>query len=92
MLGATQLTALLTFISTPEPEHVHWKIISSSVPFTKSWRIGTSDTWGGFLHERQIILDAMHAAEAHLGVRVIILSGDRHEFGAIRFPPPVFVD
>jgi len=28
----------------------------------------------------------MHAAERHLGMRVIILSGDRHEFGAIRFP------
>jgi alkaline phosphatase D len=88
MLGTTQLNTLLRFISTPEPSHVHWKFITSSVPFTKNWRFGTSDTWGGFLVERQIILDAMHAAEAHLGIRIIILSGDRHEFGAIRFPPP----
>jgi alkaline phosphatase D len=88
MLGTTQLNTLLRFISTPEPSHVHWKFITSSVPFTKNWRFGTSDTWGGFLAERQIILDAMHAAEAHLGIRIIILSGDRHEFGAIRFPPP----
>jgi alkaline phosphatase D len=88
MLGTTQFNTLLRFISTPEPSHVHWKFITSSVPFTKNWRFGTSDTWGGFLAERQIILDAMHAAEARLGIRIIILSGDRHEFGAIRFPPP----
>jgi alkaline phosphatase D len=88
MIGHTQLSTLLTFLSTAEPPHVHWKIITSSVPFTKNWRFGTSDTWGGFLCERQIILDAMHAAEAELGVRVVVLSGDRHEFGAVRFPPP----
>ena len=89
MLGAAQLTALLAYISTPEPSHVHWKIITSSVPFTKNWRFGTTDTWGGFLSERQVVLDAMHAAEANLGIRIIILSGDRHEFGAVRFPPSV---
>lgn len=92
MLGSTQLTALLTFISTPEPANVHWKIITSSVPFTKNWRFGTSDTWGGFPHERHIVLSAMHAAEAHLGIRVVILSGDRHEFAAVRFPPPLNTD
>lgn len=89
MLGATQLSLLLKFLATPEPAHVHWKIIASSVPFTKNWRFGTSDTWGGFLHERSIILEAMHAAERDLGVRIIILSGDRHEFAAIRYPAPV---
>jgi alkaline phosphatase D len=89
ILGHTQLTALLTFLATPSPPHVHWKIITSSVPFTKNWRFGISDTWGGFPTERQIVLDAMHAAEAHLGVRVVVLSGDRHEFGAVRFPAPV---
>jgi alkaline phosphatase D len=76
----------LDYLSTPEPANVQWKIIASSVPFTKNWRFGTSDTWGGFLAERSIVLAAMHAAEARLGIRVIILSGDRHEFGAIRFP------
>ena len=86
IIGAAQLSSLLDYLSTPEPANVHWKIIASSVPFTKNWRFGTQDTWGGFLRERKIVLDAMHAAEARLGIRVIILSGDRHEFGAIRFP------
>ena len=89
MLGPTQLTSLLTFLTTPAPPTVHFYIIASSVPFTKNWRFGTSDTWGGFLTERALILDAMHAAERDLGVRVIILSGDRHEFAAIRYPPAI---
>jgi alkaline phosphatase D len=87
MLGHTQLTSLLRYLNSREPPHVHWKIIASSVPFTKNWRFGTSDTWGGFLSERAQILSAMHEAERTLGVRVIILSGDRHEFAAIRYPP-----
>ncbi|EXJ93985.1 hypothetical protein A1O1_02378 [Capronia coronata CBS 617.96] len=89
MLGSAQLASLLKFLSTPEPPHIHWKIIASSVPFTKNWRFGTSDTWGGFLQERAEILTAMHVAERDLGVRVIVLSGDRHEFAAIRYPPPI---
>lgn len=89
MLGSVQLGSLLQYLSTPEPPHVHWKIIASSVPFTKNWRFGTPDTWGGFLQERSKILAAMHKAERELGVRVVILSGDRHEFAAIRFPPPI---
>lgn len=88
MLGPVQLASLLKFLSTPEPGHIHFKIVASSVPFTKNWRFGTSDTWGGFLHERSLILDAMHKAERELGIRVVVLSGDRHEFAAIRFPPP----
>ncbi|KIW92523.1 uncharacterized protein Z519_06370 [Cladophialophora bantiana CBS 173.52] len=89
MLGVQQLNSLLKYLSEPEPPHVYWKIIATSVPFTKNWRFGTSDTWGGFLRERSIILQAMHDAERELGVRVVILSGDRHEFAAIRYPPPV---
>ena len=89
MLGQAQLQCLLDFLSMPEPPHVHWKIIASSVPFTKNWRFGTADSWGGFLQERSVILEAMHKAERDSGVRVVILSGDRHEFAAIRFPPPV---
>lgn len=89
MLGPVQLESLLHYLSTPEPPHVYWKIIASSVPFTKNWRFGTSDTWGGFLHERSQVLAAMHKAERDLGVRVVVLSGDRHEFAAIRFPPPI---
>ncbi|KAJ9622554.1 uncharacterized protein PV06_01731 [Exophiala oligosperma] len=86
MLGSVQLASLLKYLSAPEPSHIHWKIIASSVPFTKNWRFGTPDTWGGFLRERSVILEAMQKAEKELGVRVIILSGDRHEFAAIRYP------
>jgi alkaline phosphatase D len=86
MLGADQLQSLLRYLRTPEPVYIHWKFVASSVPFTKNWRFGNADTWGGYLHERSKVLEAMHFAERELGVRVVVLSGDRHEFGAIRFP------
>ena len=86
ILGPQQLSCLLEYLRSPEPNGVHWKVVASSVPFTKNWRFGTPDTWGGYLTERATVLEAMHFAESHLGVRVIVLSGDRHEFGAIRFP------
>ncbi|KAA8647593.1 alkaline phosphatase family protein [Aspergillus tanneri] len=88
ILGAAQRQSLLAYLARPEPHGVHWKFVASSVPFTKNWHVGTSDTWGGFLNERQIIFDAMWRAERDLGVRVVLLSGDRHEFGATRFPDP----
>lgn len=88
ILGYAQLQSLLAYLSTPEPAGVHWKIIASSVPFTKNWHVGTTDTWGGFLGERRTVFDAMWRAERELGVRIILLSGDRHEFGATRFPDP----
>ncbi|KAL2366407.1 hypothetical protein RJZ56_000666 [Blastomyces dermatitidis] len=88
MLGSAQLNSLLAFISRQEPAGVEWKIITSSVPFTKNWRVGTEDTWGGFLGERRRIFDAIWRAERELGIRVVLLSGDRHEFGATRFPDP----
>ena len=88
ILGFAQLQSLLTYLSTPEPEGVRWKIISSSVPFTKNWHVGTADTWGGFLNERRTVFEAMWRAERELGVRIVLLSGDRHEFGATRFPDP----
>lgn len=86
--GSAQLRSLLDFISRPEPGGVKWKIVSSSVPFTKNWQVGTSDTWGGFLNERRTVLEAMWNAERELGVRIVLLSGDRHEFAAARFPDP----
>ncbi|KAK4868184.1 hypothetical protein LT330_007382 [Penicillium expansum] len=88
ILGRPQLQSLLTYISTPEPAGTHWKIISSSVPFTKNWHVGTTDTWGGFLDERRTVFEAMWRAERELGIRIVMLSGDRHEFGATRFPDP----
>ncbi|KAJ5894583.1 hypothetical protein N7495_006274 [Penicillium taxi] len=88
ILGYAQLQSLLTYLATPEPEGVRWKFIASSVPFTKNWRVGTKDTWGGFLNERRTVFEAMWRAERELGVRIVLLSGDRHEFAASRFPDP----
>jgi alkaline phosphatase D len=88
ILGSAQLQSLLAYLSTPEPAGVRWKFIASSVPFTKNWHVGTTDTWGGFLGERRAVFEAMWRAERELGIRVVLLSGDRHEFGATRFPDP----
>ncbi|BCS27555.1 alkaline phosphatase family protein [Aspergillus puulaauensis] len=87
ILGKAQLNSLLAFLARAEPPHIRWKIISSSVPFTRNWHAGTSDTWGGFLSERRVVFDAMRAAQRTLGIRIVLLSGDRHEFAATRFPP-----
>lgn len=87
MLGQEQLEDFLAWLRQPEPRGVKWKIVASSVPFTKNWRVNTKDTWGGFLVERKKILEAMWDA-GNLGTGVVILSGDRHEFGATAFPPP----
>ena len=88
ILGADQLADLLTFLERPEPKGVKWKIIASSVPFTKNWPINGKDTWGGYLHERQKVLEAMWDVGANTGIGVVVLSGDRHEFAATAFPPP----
>jgi len=88
MLGATQLADLLAFLEKPEPKGVKWKIIASSVPFTKNWGVNGDDTWRGYLHERRVILEAMWDVGLRGGVGVVVLSGDRHEFAATAFPPP----
>lgn len=87
MLGSAQLLDLLAFLRRPEPRGVDWKVVAFSVPFTKNWPVNVQDTWGGFLTERQIVLEAMWDAAAR-GIGVIVLSGDRHEFAATKFPPP----
>lgn len=87
ILGPRQLEDLLAFISRPEPKQVKWKMVVSSVPITKNWQVNNRDTWGGFRRDRSIVLEAMKKAEAELGVRIVILSGDRHEFAAVRYPP-----
>ena len=86
MLGSEQLSSLLSFLSRREPEGVKWKFVVSSIPFTRNWRFGSTDTWANYLHERQIILEAMWSVSP--GTGVIILSGDRHEFAATAFAPP----
>lgn len=87
MLGEEQLTDFLAWLARPEPNGVSWKIVASSIPFTKNWPVNVKDTWGGFLTERKKILEAMWDAGAK-GYSVVILSGDRHEFAATKFPPP----
>ncbi|ESZ89717.1 hypothetical protein SBOR_9900 [Sclerotinia borealis F-4128] len=88
MLGAKQLADLLQFLKKPEPKGVKWKIVASSIPFTKNWRVNSMDTWAGYLNERQIILEAMWDVGLLGGCGVVIISGDRHEFAATAFPPP----
>lgn len=58
MLGKDQLSDLLAFLEKPEPAGVKWKFVISSIPFTKNWRVNALDTWAGYLHERQIILES----------------------------------
>lgn len=87
MLGHEQLEDLLAWLARPEPKGVKWKFVASSVPFTKNWPVNVKDTWGGFLDERGRILEAMWDAGAR-GTTVVVLSGDRHEFAATKFPPP----
>lgn len=87
MLGPEQLADFLSWLARPEPQGVRWKVIASSIPFTKNWPINVQDTWGGFLVERKRILEHMWDAGTR-GTGVIILSGDRHEFAATKFPPP----
>lgn len=88
MLGKGQLADLLAFLEKPEPKGVKWKIVVSSVPFTKNWRMNSLDTWAGYLSERRTILEAMWDVGLRGGVGVVVLSGDRHEFAATAFPPP----
>ncbi|OAQ64757.1 alkaline phosphatase [Pochonia chlamydosporia 170] len=87
MLGQDQLADFLAWLARPEPKGVKWKFVASSVPFTKNWPVNVKDTWGGFLVERRKILEAMWDVGAR-GTSVVILSGDRHEFAATKFPPP----
>jgi alkaline phosphatase D len=88
MLGADQLADLIAFLERPEPKGVKWKIIASSIPFTKNWRINSLDTWAGYLNERQKILESMWDVGLRGGVGVVVISGDRHEFAETAFPPP----
>lgn len=88
MLGQEQLSDLLTWLAAPVSTGVRWKVVVSSIPFTKNWRFGSEDTWAGYLGERQIVLEAMWDVGLRGGVGVVVLSGDRHEFAATAFLPP----
>lgn len=88
MLGQEQLLDLLHWIREPVPSGVKWKFVVSSIPFTKNWHFGSTDTWGTYLIERQLILEAAWETSSKSGIGMIVLSGDRHEFAATQFPPP----
>jgi alkaline phosphatase D len=88
MLGEAQLEDLLAWIRHSPPSGVHWKFIVTGIPFTKNWKFGSEDTWGGYLHERRQILETAWDLSSAGDVGVVILSGDRHEFAATAFPPP----
>ena len=89
MLGATQLADVQAWLRRREPPGVRWKILCSSVPFTRNWRVNAADTWRGFARERRRLLEDMWDVPVRSpGVGVVVLSGDRHEFAATAFPPP----
>ena len=74
MLGERQLADLLGWLRRCEEDKVTWKFIISSVPMTNNWKgpDGQRDTWGGFMHERAIILDAIKDIS-----NVVVISGVR---------------
>ncbi|OLN96124.1 Alkaline phosphatase D 2 [Colletotrichum chlorophyti] len=79
MLGASQLADLEEWLRAEKL----WKVVVSSVPFTRNWRgPDAADSWSGYLWERNRILDAMRQTDG-----VVILSGDRHEHATTIFPP-----
>ncbi|KAK1723053.1 PhoD-like phosphatase-domain-containing protein [Colletotrichum acutatum] len=79
MLGAAQLADLREWLETEKL----WKVVVSSVPFTRNWRgPDSADSWSGYLWERDMILEMMRQTDG-----VIILSGDRHEHATTIFPP-----
>ncbi|EXA32630.1 hypothetical protein FOVG_16134 [Fusarium oxysporum f. sp. pisi HDV247] len=78
MLGALQLAALQKWLTSESD----WKVVVSSVPFTRNWRgPDSADSWSGFLWERDSILDTMKQNGG-----AVILSGDRHEHATTTFP------
>ncbi|KAK9464903.1 PhoD-like phosphatase-domain-containing protein [Lipomyces arxii] len=82
MLGKDQIQDLRAWLDLYRD--APFKIIVSSVPFTKNWQgIDMADTWAGYLHERALILKYFWDVGG-----VVILSGDRHEAAAIEFPSP----
>ncbi|TID03867.1 Alkaline phosphatase D [Colletotrichum higginsianum] len=79
MLGPAQLSDLQRWLRAEKA----WKVVVSSVPFTRNWRgADAADSWAGYLWERDMLLDAMRQTDG-----VIILSGDRHEHATTVFPP-----
>lgn len=67
MLGARQREDLEIWLDTAPG----WKVVVSSVPFTRNWRSpDVEDSWGGFLWERERLLQRMWQTHG-----VLIISG-----------------
>jgi alkaline phosphatase D len=58
-----------------------FKFVVTSVPFTTLWSHDAQiDSWAGFPRERRLLLEAFHSVP-----NLFVLSGDRHEFAAVKF-------
>lgn len=58
-----------------------FKFIVTSVPFTSLWQHDAlQDSWAAYPYEKMSLLNALQSVP-----NVILLSGDRHEFAAIKF-------
>ena len=58
-----------------------FKFVVSSVPFTALWTYeAETDSWNPYAHEKANLLSVMQSVP-----NVIVLSGDRHEFAAVKF-------
>jgi len=80
MLGEKQLGALYDWLGKVN-NTASFKFLISSVPFTSLWQHDAqTDSWAGFPTEKASLLSALHSVP-----NVVILSGDRHEFAAIRY-------
>lgn len=69
MLGRQQLLDLEVWLATAPG----WRVVVSGVPFTSNWQTSDfQDSWGGYMFERQKILESMWKTEG-----VLIISGVR---------------
>ncbi|KAJ3554580.1 hypothetical protein NM688_g3029 [Phlebia brevispora] len=80
MLGDKQLSALYEWLG--KASLMNYCYISvTSVPFTSLWQHDAKkDSWAAYPYEKISLLNALHSVP-----NVVFLSGDRHEFAAIKF-------
>jgi alkaline phosphatase D len=80
MLGLQQKDALFEWLGRVN-ETATFKFLISSVPFNSLWGKpdGHKDTWAGYRHERNEIMDVLEFVP-----NVVVLSGDRHEHLAVQ--------
>lgn len=77
MLGTQQKAHFINWLSEVN-QTATFKFVISSVPFMTLWSsTSASDTWSGFMSERDELMDILQYVP-----NVIVISGDRHEFAA----------